>query len=131
MKINMCFGLLLMCFVSGLWAVKPVYIINNSTETISVKGPVKATNKAIVPATLKPGEILIKDADLEGNSTDTLVVTILGNTTQVIRSYSKKYTKPAVLIYVVEDKPEKFGAGFDLWQGDYSSQAPVTTPTSF
>lgn len=132
MKKQAYFLLLISCFSSGLWGERLVYIVNNSSETVSVKGPVMASNKVAIPETLKPGEMVVKDAERQGGLNDTLVVTLLGHTTQAIQSYSKKYTKPATaLIFVDENEPARIGPGFDLWQTDTFSPATVTTPTVF
>lgn len=132
MKINICFGLLAITYFSGLWAVRSVYIVNNTSEPISVKGPIKALNKTAIPVTIKPGEMVIKDAELEGSLSDTLFVKMLGHATQAIRSYAKKYTKPATaLIFVDENNSEKSEQEFELWQTETFVPASVTTPTIF
>lgn len=105
---------------------RQAYIINNTTGTIVIKGPTKATNKVVIPSELNVGATAIKNIDKEGTAADTLDLTIASTSSQVLKKYSRKYPKSTVII--INDDPAQ---GFAVQQTDTLTPATITDATSF
>ena len=80
-------------FASGMQA-RVAYIINDTNETVTVKGPTQPTNKIAIPIPLDPGKAIIKKVDSEGSINDTLNVTYIGNDSNKLKKLSRRFDQP-------------------------------------
>jgi hypothetical protein len=123
---------LLLLLSMGLQAGRKAIIVNRLVEPISLKGPTTSGNKVAIPVTLNPGEAFVQDVEVQGSPIDSLVVTLLGHNSGLIRTFTKKYSKPtSMLIFINENDPAKDAQGFDAWQTDTFADAVVSQITSF
>lgn len=105
MKIRIMLMIALLAFGAGISA-RDIYIYNATNEKISLKGPRKTNNKAvIIPSEIEPGKILIKNLDVEGSVNDVLDIVYGGVSSGNFKKFSRKFTKPINIFKISWDSP--------------------------
>lgn len=109
--------------ITAQLVARDLYIYNDTTEKISVKGPMQMNNKGVViPSEIEPGKILIKNLDIISLGNDTINLVYGGVASGNFKKLSRKFTRPVTFFKINWDTPQIF---------EIQSETQLNNETSF